>query len=102
MQNVKLLPTKAQPSVYAEWLKAGDAPTVIVYGHYGMIPYSLKVIISYQNLIGSFFVGSLIHVLLSILSRLILHEEPQLKRCKRAGFSGRSALNMQMSSLLTP
>ena len=36
MQNVKLLPTKAQPSVYAEWLKVDGAPTVLIYGHYGM------------------------------------------------------------------
>ena len=37
MQHVKLLPTKAQPSVYADWLKAADdAPTVLVYGHYGV------------------------------------------------------------------
>ena len=35
VQNVQLLPTKAQPSVYAEWLKADGAPTVLVYGHYG-------------------------------------------------------------------
>lgn len=32
---MRLLPTKAQPSVYADWLKAGDAPTVLIYGHYG-------------------------------------------------------------------
>ncbi len=41
MQNVKLLPTKAQPSVYAEWLKASGAPTVLIYGHYGMHHTSL-------------------------------------------------------------
>ena len=35
VQNVQLLPTKAQPSVYADWLKADGAPTVLVYGHYG-------------------------------------------------------------------
>lgn len=41
VQNVKLLPTKAQPSVYAEWLRATGAPTVLIYGHYGMHPASL-------------------------------------------------------------
>ena len=38
VQNVQLLPTKAQPSVYADWLRADGAPTVLVYGHYGERP----------------------------------------------------------------
>ena len=48
MQNVKLLPTKAQPSVYAEWLKAGDAPTVLIYGHYGMHTASPRAALSHH------------------------------------------------------
>ncbi|CAL5219932.1 g1864 [Coccomyxa viridis] len=38
LENVKLLPTKAQPSVYAEWLRATGAPTVLIYGHYDVQP----------------------------------------------------------------
>ncbi|CAK0764903.1 hypothetical protein CVIRNUC_003205 [Coccomyxa viridis] len=38
LENVQLLPTNAQPSVYAEWLKADGAPTVLVYGHYDVQP----------------------------------------------------------------
>ena len=35
LQDVKILSTAAQPAVYAQWLHAPDAPTVLIYGHYG-------------------------------------------------------------------
>ena len=36
MQRVQLLKSAGLPAVYAEWLHAGkDAPTVLIYGHYG-------------------------------------------------------------------
>lgn len=38
MDNVKLMPTKGNPVVYAEWLKAEGKPTVLVYGHYDVQP----------------------------------------------------------------
>ena len=33
LENAALLPTEGHPLVYADWLHAGDAPTVLVYGH---------------------------------------------------------------------
>ena len=38
MENVKLVPTPGNPIVYADWLHAPDAPTVLVYGHYDVQP----------------------------------------------------------------
>ena len=38
MNNVKLMPTKRHPVVYAEWLEAPDAPTILIYGHYDVQP----------------------------------------------------------------
>ncbi len=39
MENVEILPTEGHPSVYADWLHAGDdKPTVLVYGHYDVQP----------------------------------------------------------------
>ena len=36
LQRAQLLKTAGLPAVYAEWLHAGkDAPTVLIYGHYG-------------------------------------------------------------------
>jgi acetylornithine deacetylase/succinyl-diaminopimelate desuccinylase-like protein len=38
-QNVAVMPTAGYPVVYGEWLGAGaDAPTVLVYGHYDVVP----------------------------------------------------------------
>jgi acetylornithine deacetylase/succinyl-diaminopimelate desuccinylase-like protein len=34
----RLLPTPAQPVVYAEWLGAPGRPTVLIYGHYDVQP----------------------------------------------------------------
>ena len=38
LENVAILPTDGHPLVYADWLHAGDAPTVLVYGHYDVQP----------------------------------------------------------------
>ncbi|RLD03428.1 MAG: dipeptidase [Chloroflexi bacterium] len=38
MENVKIYPTPKHPVVYADWLHAKDAPTVLVYGHYDVQP----------------------------------------------------------------
>ncbi len=36
--TTELVETAGHPIVYAEWLKAGDAPTVLIYGHYDVQP----------------------------------------------------------------
>jgi acetylornithine deacetylase/succinyl-diaminopimelate desuccinylase-like protein len=36
--TVQILPTARHPVVYAEWLGAAGAPTVVVYGHYDVQP----------------------------------------------------------------
>lgn len=36
--RVEIMPTSGHPVVYAEWLGAEDAPTVLVYGHYDVQP----------------------------------------------------------------
>lgn len=38
MTHAEVMPTEGHPVVYAEWLEAGDAPTVLVYGHYDVQP----------------------------------------------------------------
>jgi acetylornithine deacetylase/succinyl-diaminopimelate desuccinylase-like protein len=38
MNRAEIFPTARHPVVYAEWLGAGDAPTVLVYGHYDVQP----------------------------------------------------------------
>ena len=35
---MKVYPTKAQPLVYGQWLRANGAPTVLIYGHYDVQP----------------------------------------------------------------
>ena len=41
--NAEVLPTEGHPVVYGEWLEAGpDKPTVLVYGHYDVVPASLE------------------------------------------------------------
>jgi acetylornithine deacetylase/succinyl-diaminopimelate desuccinylase-like protein len=38
MTRAEIFETPGHPLVYAEWLGAGDAPTVLVYGHYDVQP----------------------------------------------------------------
>ncbi|MBT3190337.1 MAG: dipeptidase [Anaerolineae bacterium] len=38
MENVEIFPTAKHPVVYADWLHAKDAPTVLIYGHYDVQP----------------------------------------------------------------
>ena len=38
MNGVRIHPTKGHPIVYAEWLGAPGAPTVLLYGHYDVQP----------------------------------------------------------------
>jgi acetylornithine deacetylase/succinyl-diaminopimelate desuccinylase-like protein len=39
VENVAVMPTAGHPVVYGEWLGAGEeAPTVLVYGHYDVVP----------------------------------------------------------------
>lgn len=43
LENVAVMPTAGHPVVYAEWLGAGaDKPTLLVYGHYDVVPASLE------------------------------------------------------------
>ncbi len=38
MNKVKIIPTKGNPLVYGEWMKAKGKPTVLIYGHYDVQP----------------------------------------------------------------
>ncbi|MCB0165168.1 MAG: peptidase M20, partial [Anaerolineae bacterium] len=39
LDKVQVMPTAGYPVVYGEWLGAGpDKPTVLVYGHYDVVP----------------------------------------------------------------
>lgn len=38
LENVEVVATGGHPVVYADWLHAPDAPTVLVYGHYDVQP----------------------------------------------------------------
>jgi acetylornithine deacetylase/succinyl-diaminopimelate desuccinylase-like protein len=38
MSRVEIFPTKRHPIVYAEWLGAPGAPTVLIYGHFDVQP----------------------------------------------------------------
>lgn len=41
LDNVAVMPTAGHPVVYGDWLGAGaDKPTVLVYGHYDVVPAS--------------------------------------------------------------
>lgn len=37
-EGVQVLKTEQQPAVYAEWLHARSAPTILIYGHYDVQP----------------------------------------------------------------
>jgi acetylornithine deacetylase/succinyl-diaminopimelate desuccinylase-like protein len=42
-ENVAVMPTAGHPVVYGEWLGAGsDKPTVLVYGHYDVVPAAIE------------------------------------------------------------
>ena len=38
MENVRVIDTPGNPVVYADWVHADDAPTILFYGHYGRSP----------------------------------------------------------------
>lgn len=38
LDRVKIVPTKGSPVVYAEWRRAPRSPTVLIYGHYDVVP----------------------------------------------------------------
>ena len=38
MNTVEIIPTAGHPVVYAEWLEAPEAPTLLIYGHYDVQP----------------------------------------------------------------
>ena len=38
MENVEIIPTKGHPLLYADWLHASDAPTVLMYAHLHVQP----------------------------------------------------------------
>ncbi len=43
IEHVAIMPTAGHPVVYGEWLGAGpDKPTVLVYGHYDVVPASME------------------------------------------------------------
>jgi acetylornithine deacetylase/succinyl-diaminopimelate desuccinylase-like protein len=37
-RNVRIIPTRGHPIVYASWLRAPERPTLIIYGHYDVLP----------------------------------------------------------------
>ncbi len=38
LEHAEAIPTAGHPIVYADWLHAPDAPTVVIYGHYDVQP----------------------------------------------------------------
>lgn len=38
MEKAEVMPTQGHPVVYAEWLKAKNKPTLLIYGHYDVQP----------------------------------------------------------------
>ena len=43
LETAKVMPTAGHPVVYAEWMGAGpDKPTVLVYGHYDVVPAAME------------------------------------------------------------
>lgn len=43
VENARVMPTEGYPVVYGEWLGAGaDKPTVLIYGHYDVVPAALE------------------------------------------------------------
>src|SRR5262245_2893556 len=43
LKSASVMPTKGHPVVYGEWMGAGrDRPTVLVYGHYDVVPAEIE------------------------------------------------------------
>lgn len=43
LESARVMPTAGYPVVYGEWLGAGpDKPTVLVYGHYDVVPAAME------------------------------------------------------------
>jgi acetylornithine deacetylase/succinyl-diaminopimelate desuccinylase-like protein len=38
LDRVRIIPTRGHPIVYASWLRAPGRPTLIIYGHYDVLP----------------------------------------------------------------
>src|SRR5215510_5225859 len=38
LENIRIVPTKRHPIVYADWHHASGRPTVLIYGHYDVQP----------------------------------------------------------------
>jgi acetylornithine deacetylase/succinyl-diaminopimelate desuccinylase-like protein len=38
LDSVRVIPTRGNPIVYASWLRAPGCPTLIIYGHYDVLP----------------------------------------------------------------
>ena len=38
LERVRVIATRGNPIVYASWMRAGDRPTLIIYGHYDVLP----------------------------------------------------------------
>ena len=38
LENVEVIPTRGHPVVYAEWQKLRGRPTILIYGHYDVVP----------------------------------------------------------------
>lgn len=38
LDQVRIIPTRGNPIVYASWLRAPGRPTLIIYGHYDVLP----------------------------------------------------------------
>jgi acetylornithine deacetylase/succinyl-diaminopimelate desuccinylase-like protein len=38
LERVRVVPTRGNPIIYASWLRAPERPTLIIYGHYDVLP----------------------------------------------------------------
>jgi acetylornithine deacetylase/succinyl-diaminopimelate desuccinylase-like protein len=38
LKHVRIIPTRGNPIVYASWQRAPGRPTLIIYGHYDVLP----------------------------------------------------------------
>jgi acetylornithine deacetylase/succinyl-diaminopimelate desuccinylase-like protein len=38
LNRIRVIPTRGNPIVYASWLRAAGKPTIIIYGHYDVVP----------------------------------------------------------------